>query len=121
MTDRLVTEMLFRKTLYYGNLAVKIALIMVITSLAVSSILLFVFDGISESTYHTWYSVVIWYSVIGSMWVLICSPIYLLLAGVYIRYIEGQGLKLLRGQLILLLLAICVSAAFICVTLLTKK
>lgn len=109
------------KVLRYGNLTVKIALILVIACLTMSTLLLIVYGGINEDTYNTWYSIVIWYSVLGSMWIFICSPIYLLLVAIYTRYSSETKLNSNKGQLILLVIAILTAATFIVTVMLIKK
>jgi hypothetical protein len=107
------SELRIARTIGYGNLMVKIALYASITSLTISIIFLIFFGKITSDIYHTWYSTFVWYALLASLWILMVSPVYLLIATIYGQFSENKKLKSLTGEFILLLVNIFVAGVFV--------
>jgi hypothetical protein len=107
--------------LHYGNLIVRIALSVVIISLTLSTVLLLVYGRIYEANHNTWYSVVIWYSLLGSMWIFMCSPVYLVTVAIYYRLSKRNQAHSIKPQFTLLMIAVLVATIFVATAIVLKK
>ena len=104
--ETLFSESQIDRTIYYGNLLLKATLVSVMVCLTGSILLSLSYGGLNEFPRHEWYSTFIWYSLSCSMWILICSTVYLLVVAIYSR---DKKLNSLTEQFILLLIAIFVA------------
>ena len=107
------SELRIAKTIGFGNLMVRIALYVSITSLTLSIIFWIFFVKIMSNIYYPWYSTFVWHALLVSLWILIVSPVYLLIATIYGQLSENKGLKSLTGEFILLLINILVAGIFV--------
>ena len=101
------------RTIYYGNLLLRTALVAVMVCLSSSTLLSMWYGGRNAFPYHEWHSTFIWYSLSCSIWILICSTIYLLVVAIYSR---DKKLNSLTEQFILLLITIFVAGVAVVTT-----
>lgn len=101
------------KAIHYGNVIVKIALFVTIAGLVLSMILVVTVGDVGSDRPVKWYAQLIWPLLLGSMWVLIYAPIYLVTAAIYNRYFRKSPYGSLRPQLRLLLTTIATALIFV--------
>ena len=104
-----LSELRIAKTIGYGNLIVRIALYISITSLTLAIIFLLLFGKSTPDIYQAWYSTM----AFASMWILMVSPVYLLIATIYGQISENKELESLTKECILLLVNIFIAGIFI--------
>lgn len=114
MWERLVRGTLFSesqidRTIYYGNLLLKTALVAVMVCLTGSTLLSMLYGGLNTFPYHEWHSIFIWYTLSSSIWILICSTIYLLVIATYGQFSKHKKFTSLTEQFVLLLITIFVA------------
>lgn len=101
------------KVIHYGNVVVKVALFATIVSLLISMILVVTVGDVDGDRPVKWYAQLIWPLLLGSMWVLIYAPIYLVTTAIYNRYFRKSPYASLRPQLRLLLVTITTALIFV--------
>jgi hypothetical protein len=105
------------KVYHYGNVIVKTALIVVIVTMTISTILLAIYGRLDDKVY-TWQTVFIFNSISGSMWILASAPVYLLSMAIYNRY-AGKSAPI-KKMFVLLLIAVFAATAFLATAVLLK-
>lgn len=113
MRANLLQGVPIEKTISFGNSILKIALLVSIISLTVSIILSLWFSDVSKGLYTWWYTAFTWYSFLASMWVLVFSPLYLLIVASYGQLSANRNLKPLTSEFILLLVNIFIAGIFV--------
>jgi hypothetical protein len=106
------TEFRIARTIGVGNLVVRIALYTSITSLTLSIALLLLF-GKTTGIYSGWHHTLVWYAMFASLWILMISPVYLLVATIYGQVSENKGLQPLTKEFILLLVNIFIAGMYV--------
>lgn len=103
-------EVRIAKTIGYGNLMVRLALYVSIVCLTISIVFL-IFSG--NDVHRARYSTFVWYALLVSLWILMVSAVYLLLATIYGQLSENRRLESLTKEFILLIINIFVAGIFV--------
>ena len=107
--ETLFSESQIGRTIHYGNLLLKTVLVAAMVCMTVSTLLLMWYGEVSNPAYNHWHIKFIWYSLSGSIWILLCSTIYLLVVAIYGQLSSDKKLDSLTEQFILLLITIFVA------------
>ena len=109
---RISMKQKFERIRRFGNSMVKIASVLSTCSLMISSILIATIEQRTYQAHDSIYGIIIWYSLLGSMWVLICSSVYLIVIAIYNRLIEKRNLNSIRKEITFLIMAISSAVIF---------